>query len=172
MLAKRLLQRRKPAVLTGEPLDCDDLAAVSLHRKHQAGSRRPAIDQHRAGAAHAMLATDMRTGRLRSRRRKSASSRRGSTLASTARPSTDKTIACGSDMTTSATRALGGSKERPLDEHLAKMAPIGARIVGIVGNVGLHDRARRATDFAGLRQCADEAVLGVAEPESGAAHAA
>src|SRR5262245_5382238 len=39
-----------------------DRAAIGLHRKHQARSNAVAIDQHRAGAANAVLAADMRTG--------------------------------------------------------------------------------------------------------------
>ena len=34
-----------------------------LHRERQAGARRRAVDLHGAGAAHAMLAADMRAGR-------------------------------------------------------------------------------------------------------------
>ena len=33
-----------------------------LHREHQAGARAAAVDQHRAGAAHAVLAAEMRAG--------------------------------------------------------------------------------------------------------------
>ena len=37
-------------------------SAVGLHREHQAGAHRLAVDQHRAGAANAVLAADMRAG--------------------------------------------------------------------------------------------------------------
>ena len=37
-------------------------AALGLHGEHQAGAHRLAVDQHRAGAAHAVLAADMRAG--------------------------------------------------------------------------------------------------------------
>ena len=36
--------------------------AVGLHREHQAGADRRAIEQDRAGAAHAVLAADMGAG--------------------------------------------------------------------------------------------------------------
>jgi hypothetical protein len=36
--------------------------AVGLHRKHQAGARRTPVEQDRAGAAHAVLATEMSAG--------------------------------------------------------------------------------------------------------------
>ena len=37
--------------------------AVGLHREHQAGAHRRAVEQdHRAGAAYAVLAADMRAG--------------------------------------------------------------------------------------------------------------
>ncbi len=42
-----------------DALDGGDLVAVGLHRQHQAGSNRLAIEQHGAGAADAMLATGM-----------------------------------------------------------------------------------------------------------------
>ena len=39
-----------------------------LHREHQAGAHRPAVDHHRAGAADAVLAADMRAGQAASSR--------------------------------------------------------------------------------------------------------
>src|SRR4029078_424677 len=39
-----------------------DLAAISLHREHQARTHRFTVDQHGAGAANAVLAADMRPG--------------------------------------------------------------------------------------------------------------
>ena len=45
-----------------EPFDGGDAAAVGLRREHQARADGGAIDDHRAGAAHAMLAADMRAG--------------------------------------------------------------------------------------------------------------
>ena len=38
------------------------LAAFGLHRQHQAGAHRGAVDDDRAGAAHAVLAADMGAG--------------------------------------------------------------------------------------------------------------
>lgn len=38
------------------------LAPVALHREHQAGAHRLAVQHDRAGAAHAVLATNMRAG--------------------------------------------------------------------------------------------------------------
>ena len=43
-----------------QTLDGGDLVAVGLHREHQAGTHRLAIDQHGAGAADAVLAAGMR----------------------------------------------------------------------------------------------------------------
>ena len=45
-----------------QPFHGGDAAAVGLRREHQARADRGAVDDHRAGAAHAMLAADMRTG--------------------------------------------------------------------------------------------------------------
>src|ERR1043166_3057766 len=45
-----------------EPFDRSDLLALRLHRKHQARAHGLAIDDHRAGAADAVLATDVRAG--------------------------------------------------------------------------------------------------------------
>src|ERR1700744_2878532 len=42
-----------------QPFDRRDLVPVGLNREHQAGARRLAIEQHRAGAAHAMLTAGM-----------------------------------------------------------------------------------------------------------------
>jgi len=41
-----------------------DRCVVGLHRQHQAGPHDLAVDAHRAGAANAMLATDMRARQL------------------------------------------------------------------------------------------------------------
>ena len=45
-----------------QPLDGGDRVAVGLHREHQARAHRHAVDQHRAGAADAVLAAGMRAG--------------------------------------------------------------------------------------------------------------
>ena len=44
-------------------LDGLDLRAVALHRKRQAAAHDHAVDAHRAGAAHAVLAADMAAGK-------------------------------------------------------------------------------------------------------------
>src|SRR5688572_19384104 len=60
MLAKRRLQRRQ-RVVVGKPLDRDHLGAFRLRGQHQAGAHGVAVDDHRAGAADAVLAADMGT---------------------------------------------------------------------------------------------------------------
>src|SRR5581483_10393064 len=44
----------------GEALDGDDLGAIGLHGEHQAAAYDGAIDAHRAGPAHAVLAAQVR----------------------------------------------------------------------------------------------------------------
>src|ERR1700722_3769008 len=61
MLHERALQGVK-LVAGRQAFEGADLLAFRLHREHQAGTHRRAIDEHRAGAAHAVLATDMRPG--------------------------------------------------------------------------------------------------------------
>ncbi len=61
MLAKRFLQRREIGVV-GQPFDGNDLGALGLNRQHEAGTHGRAIDNDRAGAAHAVLAADMGSG--------------------------------------------------------------------------------------------------------------
>ena len=46
----------------GHALDGLDRGAVALHRKHEAAAHHGAVEQHRAGAAHALLAADMAAG--------------------------------------------------------------------------------------------------------------
>ena len=67
------LRRRAP-----RPSTVVTLRAVGLHREHQAGAHRLAVQQHGAGAADAVLAADVRAGRARARR---AGSRRASCAA-------------------------------------------------------------------------------------------
>ena len=45
-----------------DALDGEQLVAVGLHREHQAGARRAAVEQDGAGAADAVLAAEMRAG--------------------------------------------------------------------------------------------------------------
>ena len=47
-----------------QPLDCDDLGVIGLHRILRAASHGSAVDEHSAGAAHAMLAADVNTIRI------------------------------------------------------------------------------------------------------------
>src|ERR1700674_2361179 len=61
MLHEGALQRMHLAA-TRKSLDGADRLAVDLHGEHQAGAHRRAVDQHRAGAAHAVLAADMGAG--------------------------------------------------------------------------------------------------------------
>src|SRR5262249_58772712 len=61
MPSERGLQGRQRLVV-GKTLDGDDLGALGLHRKDQASPHRLAIEQDRAGAAHAVLAAHMGAG--------------------------------------------------------------------------------------------------------------
>ena len=54
--------QRMQLVAVRQAFDGADRAALGLHREHQAGAHRLAVDQHRAGAADAVLAADMRAG--------------------------------------------------------------------------------------------------------------
>ena len=60
-LDERLLQIGDLAGI-GHALDGVDARAVALHRQHQAAAHDHAVDAHRAGAAHAVLAADMAAG--------------------------------------------------------------------------------------------------------------
>ena len=61
MLHEGALQRIE-LVAVRQALDGADLFAVRLYREHQARAHRLAVDEHRAGAADAVLAADMRAG--------------------------------------------------------------------------------------------------------------
>ena len=61
-LAERVLDGRELARAGRHPLDGGDLYAVGLHGEHQAGAHGHAVDQHGAGAAHAVLAAGMGAG--------------------------------------------------------------------------------------------------------------
>ena len=61
MLHEGALQRIE-LVAVRQAFDGADLLAVRLHREHQARAHRLAVDEHRAGAADAVLAADMRAG--------------------------------------------------------------------------------------------------------------
>src|SRR5262245_66273984 len=45
-----------------QSFDGADLPALGLHREHQAGAHGLAVEEHRAGAADAVLAADMSAG--------------------------------------------------------------------------------------------------------------
>ena len=77
--AERILHGRQLARPRRQPLDGGDGIAVGLHREHQAGAHRRAVDQHRAGAADAVLAAGMRAGEQSLSRRQSSRVVRGST---------------------------------------------------------------------------------------------
>lgn len=62
MMAHERLLHRVQFVAVGQPLDGPDRAAVHLDGKHETGSHRLIIDKNRAGTAHTMLASDMRSG--------------------------------------------------------------------------------------------------------------
>src|SRR5258708_5074053 len=62
IVAERLLQRMQCLRVDRDALDGHDLVAVGLHREHQARPRRIAVEQNRAGAAHAVLAAEMGAG--------------------------------------------------------------------------------------------------------------
>src|SRR5262245_6720169 len=65
VLMKRVSQRHHDPVVA-EALDRADLASIAGDREGQAGSRRLALDQDRAGAAHPVLAAQMRAGEIAS----------------------------------------------------------------------------------------------------------
>ena len=53
------LQDAESTLLVGEALHGSDLAPLDLECEGKTGARGPAIDDHRAGAANAVLAADM-----------------------------------------------------------------------------------------------------------------
>src|ERR1051326_985553 len=62
LFPERLLQHAERAVGGREPLRRNHIASVGLHREHDAGAHRLAVEQHGAGAAYAVLATEMGSG--------------------------------------------------------------------------------------------------------------
>src|SRR5581483_6084134 len=60
-LDERLLHRVELAVAR-EPLDRHDVVPVGLRREHEARADEPAVEEHRAGAALALLAGVLRAG--------------------------------------------------------------------------------------------------------------
>src|SRR5262249_49152690 len=63
-LAKAFLQGGQRAVGSGHAFDRQDLGAIGLDGEHGAGLHRLAVEVHRAGAAMAGLAADMRAGQV------------------------------------------------------------------------------------------------------------
>src|SRR2546428_9929014 len=63
VLAERLLDGMEPLAV-GQSLHGRDDGAVELDREEQAASHRLAVEQHRAGTAHAVLASDVRAGQV------------------------------------------------------------------------------------------------------------
>ena len=63
MIDEGLLQRMQRAVLR-KPLDRGDACAILHDRQRQAGNNAPAVDQHGAGAALALVATLFRAGQI------------------------------------------------------------------------------------------------------------
>src|SRR5712692_8906818 len=62
-LAERRLERmQRIARAVRQTLDCHDVVPIRLDGEHQAGADRLSIQQHGAGAAHAVLAPDVRAG--------------------------------------------------------------------------------------------------------------
>ena len=58
-LAERLLDRVERAAGPVQPLDRRHVSAFDQHREEQAGAHGLAVEQDRAGAANALLATDV-----------------------------------------------------------------------------------------------------------------
>ena len=52
----------QPRRVRRQSFDGGDFPAVRLHGQHQAGAHRAAVAQHRACAAHTVLAADVRAG--------------------------------------------------------------------------------------------------------------
>ena len=61
MIDEGLLQRVQGRA-GGQSFHSADRAALGLHRKHQTGTHRVTVDDHRAGAAHTMLAAQVSAG--------------------------------------------------------------------------------------------------------------
>src|SRR4051812_5136691 len=63
MVLERLLQLVELAAVAGERFHRFHVAAFGLHRERKTGAHRRAVDLHRAAAADAVLAADVRPGR-------------------------------------------------------------------------------------------------------------
>ena len=62
IVAERLLQRVQLGGVGRDALDREEIVPVRLDGEHEAGAHGQAVDQDGAGAAHAMLASQMRAG--------------------------------------------------------------------------------------------------------------
>jgi hypothetical protein len=65
MVGKCLLQWVERAVACCQPFDSNYLMSVGLHRQHQAGSCRSAVDKNGAGSANSMFASEMSAGQTK-----------------------------------------------------------------------------------------------------------
>src|SRR6476620_11367794 len=81
-----LLQHAELAISAGQRLHRRHCPALGLDCEDQARPHRRPIEEHRAAPAHAMLASDMGSGRAEYVRRKSLSSMRGSASPDILRP--------------------------------------------------------------------------------------
>ena len=61
MLVERLLKGMEIAI-RGQAFDRSQFGTIGLNRQHNAGANRFAVEMDRTGAAHAMLAANMRAG--------------------------------------------------------------------------------------------------------------
>ena len=61
MFVERLLKGMKIAV-RGQAFDRPQFGTIGLNRQHNAGANRLPVEMNRTGAAHAMLAANMRAG--------------------------------------------------------------------------------------------------------------
>ena len=64
LLGERLLDRMKRRAGGREALDGHQLVPLRLYGEHQAGPHGPPVDENGAGAAHAVLAAEVRAGQV------------------------------------------------------------------------------------------------------------
>ena len=109
-----------------------DLGAFGLHREHQARPHRVAVDQHRARAAHAVLAPEVRAGERAGPR---GGSRRASCAASTRSRARALAVDGQRDRRCSATPRLPDRLRRRRRGHDARAdaGPVLGRRVHVVG---------------------------------------
>src|SRR6266508_86182 len=164
VLVEGLLQRMQLAVLH-QPLHRHELRPVRLHREHQAGAGRQAVDEHGAGAADAVLATDVGPGEAQVLAQEVHEE-----LARLAAPLPPLTIDGELDGDEVGHSAVSHSRLRPAQgaagEHARQVATVGGRGVDVgVGLDQLGRPARRRLE-GGLREpVALEDLLGGPEPD-------